>query len=402
MHDFILPVGPQHPALIEPVHMRLKVEGETIVSLEDLQLGYNHKGIEKSLENRTWHKAVFLSERVCGICGNFHTTCFAQGVESLMDTEIPNRAKHIRMVISELERIHSHLLCNGLVAHEMGLDTLFHYIFRDREVAMDLQEMLTGNRVHFSMNQIGGVRRDISDMQTKEMQEKLENFKERMRHYTRVFSKDYAIKRRTKKVGVLTQEKARELCAVGPVARASGLEYDIRKTGYLCYGDMKFRPVMGEGGDVAERITLRFRECLESIDMIQNGLALIPKGEISRKLPLALSIEPGKEVVSRVEAPRGELFYYIRSAGDRPYRVKIRTPTYSNFHVLETILKGYQVADLPVIIASIDPCMSCTDRVTLVKENGKETVVTKEDFHHLNDHIMGNDHSHEGGHPHDH
>jgi NADH-quinone oxidoreductase subunit D len=348
------------------------VDGETVVAVEDLSLGYNHKGIEKSLENRWWSKGVFLSERTCGICGNFHTSCFVQGVENLLGIEIPERAKYIRVVISELERIHSHLLALGLVAHEMGLDTLFHYIFRDREIAMDLLELLTGNRVHFSANVIGGVRKDIDLSQIKKIESGLDKLEERMYHYIRVFEKDMSVKRRIRKVGFLSEKKAKELTPVGPNVRASGIRYDIRELGYFAYGDLKFKIITGERGDVLERVIVRFKECLESIKMIQEALLSIPKGKIAERLPLVIKIPENKETFSRVEAPRGELAYYIKSAGDRPYRVKIRTPTYSNFHILEEILKGYQIADVPVTLASIDPCMSCTDRVTLVDMKGNE------------------------------
>ncbi len=384
MHDFFLPVGPQHPALVEPVHMKLRVEGETVVSLDGLELGYNHKGIEKALENRSWTKSVFLSERVCGICGNFHTSAFAQGVERLMGIEIPDRAKHIRVIVSELERIHSHLLCLGLIAHEMGLDTLFHYIFRDRETAMDLLELLSGNRVHFSMNTIGGVRRDLDTDNIRKVEEGLDSMEDRLYHYIKVFERDSSVKRRTSKVGILSEKLAIETGTVGPCARASNVNYDIRNEDYLTYKELKFKPVIGDRGDVLERNIVRLKECVQSIKLMRDSLFSIPKGEIALKLPMMIKVGEGLETVSRVEAPRGELAYYIRSAGDRPYRVKIRTPTYANFHMLGNILKGCQIADIPVIVASMDPCMSCTDRVTLVNTKGKETVLGKEDFHHLN------------------
>ncbi len=383
MHDFFLPVGPQHPALIEPVHLKLKIEGETVVSLEDLGLGYNHKGIEKALESRPWTKAVYLSQRVCGICGAFHTSCFTHGVERIMGTEIPERAKYIRVIISELERIHSHLLCMGLVAHEIGMDTLFHYIFRDRETAMEMQELLTGNRVHFAMNVIGGVRRDLETRSIRKVEKGLEKLEDRMYHYLRVFEKDSSVRRRTKGIGRLTEKKAKELNTVGPTARASNVDYDIRSRGYLVYRDLKFSPVTGERGDVMERNLIRFRECIQSIKLIQNALLSLPKGDISARLPMMIKVEEGRETLSRVEAPRGELAYYIKSAGERPYRTRIRTPTYANFRILGEILKGYRIADIPAIVASMDPCMSCTDRVTLVNPKGKETILGKEDFRHL-------------------
>jgi len=380
MHEYILPFGPQHPALLEPLHIRLKVDGETIVG-SDISLGYAHKGIEKSFENRLWSKGMYLSERVCGICGHFHTSTFAQGIENLLRLEIPERAKYIRVLIGELERIHSHLLALGVVAYETGFDTLFHYIFRDRELVMDLQELLTGNRVHFVMNVIGGVRKDIDLGQTRKVEENLEKIEERCLHYIGLFKNDESIKRRIKHTGFLSKQKAKELNPVGPNVRASGIEYDVRETGYLAYNDLNFRMVTGEGGDVLERCLVRFRECVESVRLVQECFLKLPEGGLKANVPQMIKIKEGLETVSRVEAPRGELIYYLRSAGDKPHRVKIRTPTYQTFHILGEILKGYEIPDVPVIVASIDPCISCADRMTLVDVNTKkERTVTKEEI----------------------
>jgi Ni,Fe-hydrogenase III large subunit len=380
MHEYVLPFGPQHPALLEPLHIKLKVDGETIVG-SDIVLGYNHKGIEKSFENRPWSKGMFLSERVCGICGHYHTSCFAQGIENLLGLDIPDRANYIRVLIGEIERIHSHLLALGVVAYEMGLDTLFHYIFRDRELAMDLQELLTGNRVHFAMNVIGGARKDISLEHAGRVEGNLEKIEERCRHYIKLFRNDAGVRRRTKHVGFLSKQKAKELSPVGPNVRASGIEYDVRETGYFAYNDLNFRMVTGEGGDVLERCVVRFRECMESAKLARECLLKLPKGGFKLNVPQMIKIREGLETVSRVEAPRGELIYYIRSAGDKPYRVKIRTPTYQTFHILGDILKGYEIPDVPVIVASIDPCISCADRMTVVDVNTrKERIVTKEEI----------------------
>lgn len=383
MHDYLLPFGPQHPALIEPVHIKLRVDGETIVGSE-LVLGYNHKGIEKSFESRWWAKGVYLSERVCGICGNYHTSCYCQGIESLMGVDIPDRAKYIRVIISELERLHSHMLALGVIAWEIGLDTLFHYLFRDRELVMDLQELLTGNRVHFAMNVIGGARRDVNLEQTKKIEGDLEKLEERFRYYIGIFRNDASVRNRIKHVGHLSKKKAKELNPVGPNVRASGIDFDVRETGYFAYSDLKFKAVTGEGGDVLERCLVRLRECSESVRMIHEALLTLPKSEIALKVPPVIKIKEGLETVSRVEAPRGELIYYLKSGGDKPRRVKIRTPTYQTFHILDEIIRGYGIPDVPTILASIDPCFSCTDRMTVVDVNTREEkIVTKHDILHM-------------------
>jgi NADH-quinone oxidoreductase subunit D len=383
MHDYLVPLGPQHPALIEPVHIKLSVDGEKIVGSE-LVLGYNHKGIEKSFENRWWAKGVYLSERVCGICGHYHTSCYCQGVENLLGIEIPHRAKYIRIIVGELERLHSHLLALGVVAWEIGLDTLFHYIFRDRELVMDMQELLSGNRVHFAMNVIGGARRDVNLDQIKDIEGKLEKLDDRVNHYIDIFRNDASIKNRIKHVGYLSKQKAKELNPVGPNVRASGIDYDVRETDYLPYSELKFKVITGEGGDVLERCLVRWKECTESIHMIHEALLTLPKGDLAIKVPPIIKIKEGLETMSRVEAPRGELIYYLRSAGDKPYRVKIRTPTYQTFHILDEIIRGYEIPDVPPILASIDPCFSCTDRMTVVDVNTKkEKIVTKHDILHM-------------------
>jgi NADH-quinone oxidoreductase subunit D len=389
-HEYFLPFGPQHPALAEPVHIKLRVDGETVTGAE-LVLGYNHKGIEKSFESRTWVKGVYLSERVCGICGHYHTSCYCQGIEQLMGIEIPERAQYIRVVIGELERLHSHMLALGLVAWEIGLDTLFHYIFRDREMVMDLQEMLTGNRVHFVMNVIGGVRRDVSLMKAGEVEWSLNKLDERLDYYLRIFRNDASVRNRTQHIGFLSKHKAKELNPVGPNLRASGIDFDVRETGYLAYKHLRFRAVTGQGGDVMERCIVRLKECKQSIEMLRRVFDIMPNGDIAARLPPSVNIKEGKETVARVEAPRGELFYYMRSGGDRPMRVKIRTPTYQTFHIFEEVMKGCRIADVPVIVASLDPCFSCTDRMTLVDaRTEKERMITKHDILHM----RGGEHGH--------
>jgi Ni,Fe-hydrogenase III large subunit len=292
--------------------------------------------------------------------------------------QVPERADYIRVVISELERIHSHMLALGVLGWEIGMDTLFHYMFRDRELVMESQELLTGGRVHFSANVIGGVRRDINAGQAKAVEDKLQHVGERINHYMDVFRNDASVKNRIRHIGYLSRKKAKELNPVGPNIRASGIDYDVRETGYFAYKDLKFKAITGEGGDIMERSIVRLKECLQSIKLIQDSIVKMPEGDIALKVPPMVNIKEGMETVSRVEAPRGELHYYIKSAGDKPYRVKIRTPTYQTFHIIGEILGGYTIADVPPILASIDPCFSCTDRVTVVDLNSrKERILTK-------------------------
>ncbi len=373
MHDFHLPIGPQHPSIIEPMHLNLRLDGETVTGL-DFSMGYNHRGVERAFEGRPWMKCIYLSERVCGICSFHHQLCFTLGVEKLMGIEIPERAKYIRTIIAELERLHNHYLWLGLLAFEMGFDTLFHYLIRDRELVMELFETLCGNRVHYSINTIGGVRRDIDIEKAKGVEKNLDALEKRSMHYLGVFTTDSSVLKRIEGIGTLPPKQARELNVVGPVARASGISYDIRGLGYLKYHELRFRPVIERGCDTLARTLVRIKETLESIRLVQEALMEIPGGETRAKAPLNV---PEGEATSRVEALRGELFYYILSGLDHPHRVKIRTPTYANIHCLRQILVNQQIADVPVAVISLDPCWACCDRMTLTDaRTGRKRIVT--------------------------
>lgn len=376
MHELTLPVGPQHPALAEPFHLKFLVEGEKIKGVK-LRLGYAHKGIEKELEKRDWVKATYLSERTCGICGNFHTTVYCQGVEKLAGIEIPKRAEYIRTIMCELERIHSHLFWFGMCAHEMGFDTLFMYAFRDREIVMEILEKIAGNRVHYCMNLPGGVRRDIKENLVPDILKGLDRLRERANYYLNVVKKDSVIRKRCKGVGVLEKKDAEKYCVVGPTCRASGVEYDIREADpYAGYKYIEFNMITSKDRDVLARILVRLQELVECCNLIEQALDL-PETNLKVNIPKKI---PSGEAVSHVEAPRGELFYYLKSNGTEfPERIKMRTPTYANWSAIEPMLLNHNIADIPVVVGSIDPCLSCTDRVTIVNLNThEEKIVTKE------------------------
>jgi Ni,Fe-hydrogenase III large subunit len=378
MHDLRIPVGPQHPAWVEPLHLSLKVDGEDVVDA-DIQLGYVHRGIEKALETRTWAKSVYLSGRTCGICSQSHTSCFSQGIEQLLGVQVPERGSYVRTMFNELERLHSHMLLVAVSGHVIGFETAFHYVWRDRETVLGLFEMLAGKRVQQDVNAIGGVRWDISAEHAKAVSEGLDKVKGRVEHYLRTYAKDVSIRKRLKGRGVLTAGQVKEYGLVGPVARASGVRLDLRENGYMAYPDLHFHPITGTAGDNLERMVLRLRECLESIRLIQDALTMLPAGDVRVRMPPRLQVEPGRETVSRIEAPRGELLYYVKSAGDRPERVKIRTPTYANFAAARELVVGHQVADVPINIVTLDPCMACCDRMTITNAS---TGQSREFSHH--------------------
>lgn len=388
---FIVPVGPQHPALHEPERFRIEVEGEEIVNV-DLRMGYMHRGIEKALTERNYHRGTYLAERICGICSAAHTTCFTQAIERCAGIEVPERAKYIRVIIAELERIHSHLLWAGVAAEEIGFQTLFMMIWRDRELVMDLLELISGNRVNYGTNQVGGVRKNIDPGQVSKILSNLIELEKHSNHYVDVFSSDQTIRARLKGKGILTKQEAIELCAVGPTARGSDIDMDIRKDDpYSCYDDFEFIVVKENDGDILAKAMVRLRELIESIHIIRQAIDNLPSGPIVAKLrgrlPAGINMDLPEdgEGFGRIEAPRGELLYYVRSDGSKkPSRLKIRTPTMANIPPITVMLQGETLAEVPIVIESIDQCFACADRVTVVyRDTGKTRVMTDEDLRRL-------------------
>jgi NADH-quinone oxidoreductase subunit D len=366
MHKVIIPIGPQHPALKEPASFRVALSGEKITGMT-VRLGYNHRGIEKACEERTYIQDVYLTERICGICSHTQSSTFVQAVEEIAALDIPARAKYIRTLIGEFERIHSHLLWLGVAAHEIGFDTLLMYSWRDREIVMDILSMITGNRVNYGINCIGGVRRDIIPEYTKDILSGIKRLEERTKYYADIITKETTIINRLSNVGILSHDDALKLGAVGPTGRASGVDRDTRRDDpYAAYGRMNFKVITDNHCDVYGRTVVRLGELLESYKIIRQSLKELPGGPIAIKAPRKI---PAGEAVSRCEAPRGENMHYVKSNGtEKPERVKVRAPTLANLRTVARMLEDRQLADLPIVIAAIDPCFSCTDRLISVKE----------------------------------
>ncbi|MEJ2558741.1 MAG: NADH-quinone oxidoreductase subunit C, partial [Anaerolineae bacterium] len=362
---FIIPIGPQHPALKEPGHFEFSVDGE-IVTSASARLGYAHRGIEKATEGRTWIQNLYLLERVCGIWSHIHAMTYCQGVEKLAGVEIPPRAKAIRTLMAELERVHSHMLWFGVGAHEAGFDTLFMYAWRDRETVMDLLEGLSGNRVNYSANLLGGVKFDIDEEQAEAILNGADFLEKRLHHYLDVVTTDESFLMRTKDIGTMTQEQAERLGTVGPTARASGVARDLRLDApYAAYPDFPVNLVIESGGDLLARFVVRIKELFESLRIIREIVQNLPESDLVTHV--RRSIREG-ETVSCGEAPRGELYYFIKSrGGDKPERVKVRTPTLANWGAVLSTVVGCQLADVPMILAGVDPCFSCNDRMVSIR-----------------------------------
>jgi len=373
MHDsnkFNIPIGPQHPALKEPESFSLALKGEKIMGV-DIRLGYNHRGIEKACEERTYVQDVYLIERVCGICSHSHSTCFVQAVEEIAGLDVPKRALYIRTLIAELERVHSHLLWLGVAGHEIGFDTLLMYTWRDREIVMDILALLTGNRVNYGMNTIGGVRRDITKEQAEEVLKGIATLEERTKYYIEVATQETTIIKRLSGVGVLSYDDAIKLDAVGPTARASGVERDVRHDDpYAAYREMEFNVITDKNCDVYGRTVVRVKELMEAYKIIRQCLKDMPEGPLTVKAPRKI---PVGEAIGRYEAPRGEDVHYVKSNGsEKPERVKVRAPTLANLGAVKHMLKDRFLADMPIVVAAIDPCFSCTDRLISIESRNKK------------------------------
>lgn len=354
----VLPFGPQHPVLPEPMHLTLAVEDE-IVKEAIPKLGYVHRGLEKLAEVRDHTQMIQVVERVCGICSFLHALCYCQAIEELMKVDVPPRAKYLRVVWAELHRMHSHLLWLGLFADAFGFESLFMQCWRIRERIMDIQEATSGNRVIISTNVVGGVKRDMDKQTEKWILDTMDTVEQEVARLKSVIVDDYTVKQRTVGIGVLSREKAYELGAAGPTLRASGVPQDLRQSGYAAYSDLDFAPVVETDGDCYARTICRFNEIFQAADLIRQAFAKMPEGELAVKAKGM----PNGEVISRVEQPRGEVMYYIKADGTKFLdRLRIRTPTFANIPPLLEMLPGCDLADVPVLILTIDPCISCTER----------------------------------------
>jgi ech hydrogenase subunit E len=354
----IIPFGPQHPVLPEPIHLDLVVEDEKVVEARP-SIGFVHRGLEKLVEKKDFVEFVYVAERICGICSFIHGQTYCQAVEAIMDVPVPPRANYLRTVWGELSRIHSHLLWLGLMADGMGFESLFMHSWRVRERVLNIIEATTGGRVIFGSCKIGGVRRDMDAGAIKDTLAELEVIERDLREITTVFINDNSVKRRLRGVGVLSRQEAHDLGCVGPVLRASGVAQDLRKLGYAAYQELEMEPVTRTEGDSYARCAVRCEELFQSISLIRQALGKIPAGEIAVKV----TGNPKGEVIVRTEQPRGEVVYCLKADGSKNLqRFRVRTPTFANLPAMLKLLQGCELADVPVLVLTIDPCISCTER----------------------------------------
>jgi len=374
-HKAHIPIGPYHPLQEEPEFYKLVVEGEKVVDV-DVRIGWNHRGIEKLSESKSYDQSIFLVERICGICSSSHPIACVQAIEDIGGIEVPERALYIRTITQELERLHSHLLWVGLAGHFLGYNTVFMWGWKYREPVCDIMETVTGNRQNYAMMKVGGVRRDIEKEHIPYILKRLDDLLPKVDMIKGAVLDDPVLHCRLKGVGVLTKEKAIEYSALGPTARASGYDIDVRRDHpYAAYDRIKWNVIVQQEGDVFAKAVVRVLEMYESISIIRQCLDKMPKGPIDSN-PKEVPVGEG---IGQAEAPRGEVFHYVKSDGtNSPVRHKVRAPTYMNFPTFRDTVIGETISDATIILAAIDPCYCCTERMMIVDKQDKDIMSVEE------------------------
>ncbi|WP_416045292.1 NADH-quinone oxidoreductase subunit C [Edwardsiella ictaluri] len=369
----IVPIGPLHITSDEPGHFRLFVDGEDIVDA-DYRLFYVHRGMEKLAETRMgYNEVTFLSDRVCGICGFAHSTAYTSSVENALGIQVPQRAQAIRSILLEVERLHSHLLNLGLSCHFVGFDSGFMQFFRVREKSMKMAEILTGSRKTYGLNLIGGIRRDMLKEDMIATRRLAAEMRAEVKTLVNILFSTPNIEQRTVGIGRLDPQIARDFSNVGPMVRASGHARDTRANHPFAGYDLLPMQVHSEQGcDVISRVKVRINEVFTALNMIEFGLDNLPGGPLAVE---GFTYVPQRFALGFTEAPRGDDIHWSMTGDNQKlYRWRCRAATYANWPTLRYMLRGNTVSDAPLIIGSLDPCYSCTDRVTLVDVNRRKSV----------------------------
>jgi Ni,Fe-hydrogenase III large subunit len=361
MSNFTIPVGPLNVALEEPMYFRIDVHGETVSNVE-IHAGHVHRGIEYLVTKRNIFQNLVLTERICSLCSNSHPQAYAMAIEQIAGLTVPPRAEYLRVIADEIKRVASNLFNVGVLAHLVGFESLFMHVMEVREMMQDVKESMFGNRMDLGANVIGGVRFDINDENIAYLKAQLDRVAPAVAEITKLYRTNGSILGRTRGIGVLSHADAINCSVVGPVARASGVNYDVRvKAPYSAYDRLEVPVHVLPDGDVWSRAMVRLQEVDTAINILRQCLDSIPPG------PTSCTTErpsiPMGEAIAKCEAPRGELIYYVRiSDSPKPERVKWRVPTFMNWDALRFMLKDAKISDIAIIVNSIDPCISCTER----------------------------------------
>ena len=376
-----VPLGPLHITADEPGHFRLFCDGDTIIDA-DYRLFYQHRGMEKLAENRmNYDQMGYLAERVCGICGYAHAIACIEAAEKAINLEIPARAQAIRVICSEIERLHSHLLNIGLACEVTGNYNAFMHIFRIREYSMKLAELVTGGRKTYGNVVMGGLRRDITGVEIKESLKILHIIETQVDEVWDAVMDDKRQMSRWKGVGILDKQVARDFSPVGPNIRGSAIKRDTRYDHpYDFFKQVKFDVAVVEGGDVFAREMVRYMELKSSVSIIRQCFELMPQTAII--VDPKFHVKPENYALAYVEAPRGENVHWImQGSAQKVFRWRCRAATYNNWPSLRFQFRGNTIADAALIVCSLDPCYSCTERVTVVDIKSKKSkILTNKDL----------------------
>nr|CAA76121.1 echE [Methanosarcina barkeri] len=355
----VIPFGPQHPVLPEPVSLKLEIDDNVVVGVLP-SLGYVHRGLETFINTKDFNQTTYVCERICGICSALHGITYTRTVEKLFDTEIPERAQYIRVIVGELNRLHSHLLWLGLFADGFGFESLFYECWKYREEVLDVAERICGNRVIHSISKVGGVTRDLTKEHIDMLLKMCDSLETEIKNIEKVFVNNYTVKQRLVGLATLSKQVAYEVGTAGPTLRGSGNAIDVRETpDWDIYKDLGFKTAVEKDGDCYARTKVRITELLNSLTIIRNAISKMPEGEIE----VRVKGFPTGEAIMRTEQPRGEVIYYVKGNGTKKLeRLKVRTPTFANIPSLLLMLPGVKLADVPIVVLTIDPCVSCTER----------------------------------------
>lgn len=360
--EMVLNMGPQHPSTHGVLRVILKLDGETVTDL-DCDIGYLHRGVEKIAEHDTYAMITPYWDRLDYVAAVSNDLCYVEGVEKLLQVEVPKRAEYLRVILTELQRIASHLLWLGTHAIDIGAVTVLLYCFREREEILKIFEDFIGARLTAHAFRIGGLWWDAYPEFEQRVREFLKILPGRIDEYETLLNTNRIWLSRTVGIGVLPAEEAINLSLTGPALRGSGVKYDLRKAQpYSAYSDFDFEIPVGENGDTYDRYLCRMAELRQSAYIIEQALDGLPEGPVMAKVPKIIK-PPVGEIYHAIEAPKGEIGVYLVSDGTgKPYRMRIRPPSYINLQSLKRMAVGHLVADVVAIIGTIDIVLGEVDR----------------------------------------
>ncbi len=362
--ELVVNMGPQHPSTHGVLYLELRLDGEVVVGCRP-HLGYLHRSIEKIAENRTYTQFIPFTDRLDYIASMNNNLGYVLAVEKLLNLQVNERAQYIRVIIAELNRIGSHLIAIGTFAQDLGAyATPLFYCFNDREKIVEIFDEICGSRLTYNYMRIGGVLGDFTSGMEDSIKKFIKYLRPRLRDYDELLTHNVIFLARSKKIGILSKETAINYAVTGPMLRASGVKWDLRKDEpYLCYNKFDFDVPTGKNGDSWDRFKLRLDEISQSLRIIEQALGALPEGDPTTKINKIYKAPAGEETYLRTENPRGELGFYIVSDGTtNAYRLKIRSPSFSNLSVLPEMIQGLNISDAVCVLGSMDIVMGEIDR----------------------------------------